>query len=199
MHKFLQLFSIIRTSQKCTIHYIYFRSNQFSQHSNNTGEEISGEENNDHHFLYRKEINSLNSLPQGQSFTQDYFISEIVPVFTKEKLRFRRHHPGVTFSVHIDNSRCHNGRMATAEFDRRRLARAEHLPSSPDLSPCDFWFLEFLKKKLKDRYLRGVQSRRQAITNLWDELTFEDVQAVFLEWMNRLSCVIENKGEYFIK
>jgi hypothetical protein len=60
----------------------------------------------------------LNSLPQDQSFTQNYFISEIVPPFTKEKLRFRRHHPGVTFSVHMDNSRGHNGRMSTAEFDR---------------------------------------------------------------------------------
>jgi hypothetical protein len=30
-------------------------------------------------------------------------------------------------------------------------------------------------------------------------MTFEEVQAVFLEWMNRLSWVIENKGEYFIK
>jgi hypothetical protein len=34
----------------------------------------------------------LNSLPQGQSFTQNYSISEIVPAFTKEKPRFRRHH-----------------------------------------------------------------------------------------------------------
>jgi hypothetical protein len=80
----------------------------------------------------------LNSLQQGQSFTQDYFISEIVPAFTKEKLRFRHHHPGVTFSVHIDNSRCHNGRMVTAEFDRRRLGRAEHSLYSPDLSLCGF-------------------------------------------------------------
>jgi hypothetical protein len=47
--------------------------------------------------------------------------------------------------------------------------------------------------------LRGVQSIYQAITDLWDELIFEDVQAVFFEWMNRLSWVIENKGEYFIQ
>jgi hypothetical protein len=80
----------------------------------------------------------LNSLPQGQSFTQDYFISEIVPAFTKQKLRFRRYHPDVTFSVYMDNSRCHNGRMATGEFDSRRLGCAEHPPYLPDLSPCDF-------------------------------------------------------------
>jgi hypothetical protein len=59
----------------------------------------------------------LNRLPQDQSFTQDYFISENVLSFIKEKLTSRRHHPGVTFPVHIDNSHCHNGRMATAEFD----------------------------------------------------------------------------------
>jgi hypothetical protein len=60
----------------------------------------------------------LDGLPQGQSFTQNYFISEKVLAFTKEKQRFRRHHPRVTFSVHMDNTRCHNGRMATTEFDR---------------------------------------------------------------------------------
>jgi hypothetical protein len=84
----------------------------------------------------------LNSLPQGRSFTQDYFICEIVPVFTKKKLRFRSHHPGVIFSVHRDDTRHHNDRMASTEFDRRRFGRAEHPPYSPDLSPCDFWLPE---------------------------------------------------------
>jgi hypothetical protein len=50
-------------------------------------------------------------------------------------------------------------------------------------------------KKLTDHQSRGVQSLHQVITDLWDELTFEDVQAVFLEWINRLSSVIENKAE----
>jgi hypothetical protein len=89
--------------------------------------------------------------------------------------------------------------MATAEFDGRLLGRAEHPLYSPDLSRCDFRLFGFLNEKLKDRRLRGVQSLHQVITDLSDELTFEDVQAVFLEWMNHLSWVIENKGEYFIK
>jgi hypothetical protein len=81
----------------------------------------------------------------------------------------------VTFSVHTDNFRCHNDRIAAAEFDRRRIGRTEHPAYSPDLIPCDFWLFDFLKEKLKDRQLRGVQSLHQAITDLWDELTFEDV------------------------
>jgi hypothetical protein len=93
----------------------------------------------------------LNNLPQGQSFSQDYYISETVPAFTKEKLKFRGCHPWVTFSVHVDNSRCHNVRMATPEFDHRRLGRTERPPYSPDLSQCNFWLFGFLKEKLKDR------------------------------------------------
>jgi hypothetical protein len=89
--------------------------------------------------------------------------------------------------------------MATAEFKRRRLGRAEHPAYSPDLSLCGFWPFGFLKEKLKDRQVREVQSLRQAITDLWDKLTFKVVQAVFLEWMNRLSWVIENKGQHFIE
>jgi hypothetical protein len=115
------------------------------------------------------------------------------------KLGFRRHHPGVTFSVHLDNASSHNGGMATAEFDRRRLGRAEHPPYSPNLSPRSFWIFGFMKEKFKNHQLRGAQSLHQAMTDLWDKLTFEDVQEVFLEWMNRLSWVIENNGEYFIQ
>jgi hypothetical protein len=48
-------------------------------------------------FFTATRLTVLNSLPQGQSFTQDYFISEIVRAFTKEKLRLRYHHPRVTF------------------------------------------------------------------------------------------------------
>jgi hypothetical protein len=89
-------------------------------------------------FFTATKLMVFNGLPQGQSFTQDYFISEILLVSAKEKLTFRRHHPEVIFPVHVDNSRCHNDRMATTEFDRRRLGRAEHPPYSPDLNPCDF-------------------------------------------------------------
>jgi hypothetical protein len=88
--------------------------------------------------------------------------------------------------------------MATAEFDCRRLGRAEHPPYWLHLRPCDFWLFGFQEEKLKGRHLPAVQSLYQAITDLWDELTFKDIQAVYLEWMNRLSWVIANKGEYFI-
>jgi hypothetical protein len=37
------------------------------------------------------------------------------------------------------------------------------------------------------------------VAKFWDDLTFEDVQHVFREWIQHLEWVIANGGEYFIK
>jgi hypothetical protein len=36
----------------------------------------------------------------------------------------------------------------------------------------------------------------ESITMAWDDLTFDEVQSVFHNWMNRLRLVIENGAEY---
>jgi hypothetical protein len=41
-----------------------------------------------------------------------------------------------------------------------------------------------------------VQALIIALIDIWDDLTFEDVQAVFLDWMEKLCAVINNNGEY---
>jgi hypothetical protein len=38
-----------------------------------------------------------------------------------------------------------------------------------------------MKHSLKDHEFQEVQALNGPLTNIWDELTFEDVQAVFLE------------------
>jgi histone-lysine N-methyltransferase SETMAR len=99
----------------------------------------------------------------------------------------------------MDNSRCHNGKKTTAEIEHRRFARAPHPPYSQDLSPCNLWLFGLMKHSLKDREIQAVQALISALTNIWDDLTFEDVQAVFLDWMERLSWVNSNNGDYYIK
>jgi hypothetical protein len=39
----------------------------------------------------------------------------------------------------------------------------------------------------------------EAIAKVWDELTFDEVQSLLGNWMNRLARVIENEGEYIIE
>jgi hypothetical protein len=53
-----------------------------------------------------------------------------------------------------------------------------------------------LKEILKDREFHSHDEIEEAITMAWNGLTFDEVQSVFHNWMNRLRWVIENGGEY---
>jgi hypothetical protein len=85
----------------------------------------------------------LNFLPKGTKFNQDYFIDTVLPNRYSEKRGIARRKGLPNFSVHMDNSMCHNGAKITEKPEKRRMARAPHPPYSPDLSPCDFCYLGF--------------------------------------------------------
>jgi histone-lysine N-methyltransferase SETMAR len=99
----------------------------------------------------------------------------------------------------MDNSKCHNAKEITGKLQQKHITRAPHPPYSPDLSPCDFWFFGMVKQKIKDREFCSAQELLRSLSDAWSDLTFEDIQGVFLEWMNRLTWFIENDGEYFPK
>jgi hypothetical protein len=48
------------------------------------------------------------------------------------------------------------------------------------------------KGKMRDREFHTVQDILGRSTEIWNGLTFEDVQSVFLEWQIRLNWVIES-------
>jgi hypothetical protein len=52
------------------------------------------------------------------------------------------------------------------------------------------------KGKMKNREFHTIQDLRRRLTEIWNDLTFEDVQSVFLEWKIQLTWVTENGGEY---
>jgi hypothetical protein len=85
------------------------------------------------------------------------------------------------------------------EIEHRRLAGAPPPPYFPYYSPCDFWLFGLMKHILKDREIQGIQALISALTDIWDDLAFKDVQVVFLDLTERLSWVIGNNGQYYIQ
>jgi hypothetical protein len=81
---------------------------------------------------------------------------------------------------------CHNDRKVTNEFAHLKLDRIPHPPYSPDLSPCDFWLFGMLKQKIKDRVFQIVEEMMTAVHRVWDELTLDDLQTIFFNWIERL-------------
>jgi hypothetical protein len=83
-------------------------------------------------------------------------------------------------------------------FGQGKLHPAPHPVYSRDVSPHDFWLFGMLKQRMTDRQLQSPKEILDAFTELWDAVTFEELQNVFLAWMERLQCVVQNGGEYFI-
>jgi hypothetical protein len=54
-----------------------------------------------------------------------------------------------------------------------------------------------LKHNLKDREFHSQEAILDAIAKVWNDPTFDDVQRVFQEWMERRTWVIGNGGEYY--
>jgi hypothetical protein len=56
-----------------------------------------------------------------------------------------------------------------------------------------------VQQKIKDHEFCSAQDILRSLSHARSDLTFEDIQRVFLEWMDCLTWVIENNGEYFPK
>jgi hypothetical protein len=81
----------------------------------------------------------------------------------------------------MDNSMCHSARKISLELEHKKIERAPHPAYSPDFSRCDFWPFGLLKEKLKEQELSISDEIIEAITTIWNEVTFEELQSVFSE------------------
>jgi len=59
--------------------------------------------------------------------------------------------------------------------------------------------LGYLKGKQKDRHPQGPEEIVTAFRELWDNITFEELQLVFALWRDRLPRILEHEGECFGK
>jgi hypothetical protein len=141
----------------------------------------------------------LDILTKGCKFNQLYFLDYIFPDLKRENETFHRRIPQATFRVYVDNSMCHNGSKVASKFKKYHISRLLHPPYSPGISARDFWFFGMLKRILNGCESNSSDEIEEAITKVWDELTFDEVQSVFHNWTSRLTWVIENEEESILE
>jgi hypothetical protein len=137
-------------------------------------------------FSTAKKLTVFDVLPRGSTFNQLYFINNIFPDLTTANLNFRRQKTGSTFWVHMDNSMRHKGSKVTSKIKKNHILRTPHPLYSPDISPCDFWLFGMLKQIARDREFSSSDEIENAIAQVWNGLTFDDVQSMFQDWIRRL-------------
>jgi hypothetical protein len=87
--------------------------------------------------------------------------------------------------------------MVTYELDNLKLDSLPHESYSSNLSPCDFWLFGMLKKNIKDRVFQVVEEVITAVHRVWDDLTLDDLQSVFFNWIERFEWVIDHGRDYY--
>lgn len=103
------------------------------------------------------------------------------------------------FNIHMDNCKIHNGVKSMTFLQVLKLDRVPHLAYSPEVSPCDFWIFGKCKNLLEEREISSQDELINEINQLLGDITFEELQSVFDEWIERLKFVIMNNGEYINK
>jgi hypothetical protein len=129
--------------------------------------DISGQKTMLTIFFTSRRLLVLEALPKGTKFNQDYFIDAIFPGLYHEKTRISRKEGFPAFSVHMDNSMCHNGNKISEKLTKGSIERPPDPPYSPDISPCDFWLFGMREHKMKDRQFQSQQAILSAIAKMW--------------------------------
>jgi hypothetical protein len=96
-----------------------------------------------------------------------------------EKKRLSRQKIATNFSLHMNNSMCHNMHRIVDELRRLKILRVTHPPYSQDISSCNFWMFGDFEGKLKDRHLPGLEEILTGFPKLWDNITLEELQMGF--------------------
>jgi hypothetical protein len=89
----------------------------------------------------------------------------------------------------MDNGRVYAAGDYIAEIQRLKMLRLPQPTYSPELSLCDFWFFGFAKQAIQDEVFDNADQLMKRLHSIFDQVTFEDLQRVFLNWMERLSWV----------
>jgi hypothetical protein len=136
-------------------------------------------------------------LQKGEKYSQDYIFSDVIPELKREKNEIEVEKARLDFDVHMDNSKSHGDRKIQEKFDTNSLIRSSDPPYSSDLSSDDFCFFGMAKGKMKDRKFHTVQDVLGRLTQIWNDITFEDVRSVFIEWQIPVNWILDNGEEYY--
>ena len=146
------------------------------------------------HFFDSTGMIYMHWVPTGQRVNKEYYDGEVLKEFRK---KFRRKRPALfkssQFYFHQDNTPVHNSILITDDLTKMGIKTVPYPPSSPDLTPFDFW----LFSKLTGCHYETIEEMKEAVTKVLDTLTQEDFHGAFHKLLERYNKCIAFGGDYF--
>jgi hypothetical protein len=98
--------------------------------------------------------------------------------------------------IHADNPRSHTAKVSIDFITLNQMKQALHPPYPRDLAPLDFFLSGDFKRKLMGYHAESLSELLVRIRVILSEISRERLNAVFLNWMERLQKYIDNNGQY---
>ena len=103
-------------------------------------------------------------VPRGKTVTGNFYATECLPAVEKMYKSIRPSRACKGMRLLHDNARPHKTSQVKEKIQNMGLIELEHPPYSPDLSPCDFWLFDILKKSLGDILITMSKLERRFIS-----------------------------------
>jgi hypothetical protein len=98
--------------------------------------------------------------------------------------------------VQSDNAGPHTTKISKDYIGLNQMKQAAHRPYSPDLAPSEVFLFGYVKGKLMGYLAETPSELLVRIRVILAEIPRETLNAVFLEWMERLQKWMQLYGEY---
>ncbi|CAF4211367.1 unnamed protein product, partial [Rotaria sordida] len=119
----------------------------------------------------------IHHLERGQTIDHQYYINNCLRPLVDEIKRQRPSYGTRGIKIHYDNARPHVHEDVSSYLESEHLTIIPHPPNSPDLSPCDFWLFDLIKRNLTDQ--SDSQSLYDAVVNFMYSLSNEEYKKTF--------------------
>ena len=134
-------------------------------------------------------------LSKGETVDALYYIEHCIKPVVKAINRQRPKSGTLHMKFLHDNARHHAAKLTKSQLEEVGFKIIRHLPYSPDLSPCDFWLFDLIKRQLVDA--TDEEDLNRQITKVLGKIPQEEFLKTFEKWLERMQMCITNKGDYF--
>lgn len=137
----------------------------------------------------------IHRVERGQTVDHEYYIENCLQPVIQEVKKQRPLSGTHAIKLQHDNGTPHAHQAVSDYLRSEGVTIVPHPPNSPDLSPCDFWLFDLIKRNLSDQ--TDSISLHHAIIEFMYSLDKAEYKKTFDQWIQRMQLCVDNEGDYF--
>jgi transposase len=141
---------------------------------------------------------SVEFLPMGQKYNSQFFTEAVPPSIEKKLAKCRPKLRTTAAHLHVDNAKRYTSEMSIEKIEELGFILVPQPPYSPDIAPCDYFMLGYVKQHLEGKHFTREDQVIAAVKEVFDKIPLQVFQNVMDDWQYRLRRCIQLGGEYLL-